>query len=67
MTREEAMEVNIKGIPVLFVCDRKACGEECPAANEEYNECRHTKRVEHATVTEEKRFMLVDGRVYVEQ
>lgn len=35
-------------IDVVYLCDRKACGDECPSLSKEGDPCNHTSDITHA-------------------
>lgn len=45
---------------VLFICDEKACGENC--SKDWFGECKHTTKIEHA-----KNFDMIHGGLYMEK
>jgi hypothetical protein len=45
---------------VLFVCDEKACGENC--SKDWFGECNHTSKIEHA-----KNFDRLSDDLYMEK
>jgi hypothetical protein len=45
---------------VLFVCDEKACGENC--SKDWFGECKHTSKIEHA-----KNFDRLSDDLYMEK
>lgn len=45
---------------VLFVCDEKACGENC--SKDWFGECKHTSKIEHA-----KNFDKLSDDLYMEK
>lgn len=38
----------LKDYEVAYICDRKACGEQCPSLKSKGDPCNHTTNINHA-------------------